>query len=80
MKTILTALAAVSLLTLSAYAAEVEGTVQTIDPATRTITLDDGTSFKVGEAVDLASVTAGAKVKLTVDDTTSEVTAVEAQM
>ncbi|MCR4268529.1 DUF1344 domain-containing protein [Nitratireductor sp. ZSWI3] len=80
MRKILAAVAAVGFLTLSAYAAEVEGTVQTVDPATRTIALDDGTVYTAGESVDLASVTTGAKVKLTVDDTTNEVTAVEVQM
>lgn len=80
MKTILAAIAATGFLTLAAYAAEVEGTVQTVDPATQTIALDDGTVYTASAGVDLTSLAAGAKVKLTVDDTTNEVTAVEAQM
>ncbi|WP_295814748.1 DUF1344 domain-containing protein [uncultured Nitratireductor sp.] len=80
MKQILAVLAATGFLTLSAFAAEVQGTVQSVDPATRTIALDDGTVYPAGEGVDLASIAAGATVTLTIDDTTNEVTSVEAQM
>ncbi|MFC5585487.1 DUF1344 domain-containing protein [Nitratireductor kimnyeongensis] len=80
MKKILAVLATSGFLTLSAYAAEVQGTVASIDVATRTIALDDGTVYTAGEGVDLASVAAGATVTLTIDDTTNEVTSVEAQM
>ncbi|WPZ12897.1 DUF1344 domain-containing protein [Nitratireductor rhodophyticola] len=80
MKKILAALAATGFLTLSAYAADVQGTVQSVDPATRTIALEDGTVYTAGEGVDLASISAGASVTLTIDDTTNEVTSVEAQM
>lgn len=60
-----------------AYAATVEGVVQSVDPATRTITLQDGKSFVAPEGTALDSLVAGAKIKLTVDDTTGAVTAIE---
>ncbi|MDV2964379.1 DUF1344 domain-containing protein [Nitratireductor aquimarinus] len=80
MKKILATLAATGFLTLSAYAAEVQGTVQSVDAETRTIALDDGTVYTAGEGVDLASIASGAAVTLIIDDTTNEVTSVDAQM
>ncbi|QDZ02014.1 DUF1344 domain-containing protein [Nitratireductor mangrovi] len=71
MKKILSALAATAFLASAAYAAEVQGTVQSVDPATRTITLEDGTSYTADQAVDLSTVVAGDKVMITVDDTTT---------
>lgn len=61
----------------AAYAATVEGVVQSVDTATRTVTLEDGKSFKAPESAALDSLTAGTKIKVTVDDTTGAVTAVE---
>ncbi|MGE0503130.1 MAG: DUF1344 domain-containing protein [Rhizobiaceae bacterium] len=60
-----------------AYAATVEGTVQMIDPSTRTITLDDGTTFRAPEGASIEQIAVGAKIKVTVDDTTGAVTAVD---
>jgi hypothetical protein len=60
-----------------AFAATVDGVVQSVDPATRTVTLQDGKSFVAPEGTSLDSLAAGAKVKLTVDDTTGAVTAIE---
>ncbi|HTV68990.1 MAG TPA: DUF1344 domain-containing protein [Rhizobiaceae bacterium] len=61
-----------------AYAATVEGVVQTVDPATRTVTLADGQSFVAPEGVALDTLQPGAKIMITVDDTTGSVTKVEA--
>ncbi|AMS41413.1 DUF1344 domain-containing protein [Aminobacter sp. NyZ550] len=62
----------------AAYAAEVQGTVQSVDPATRSITLDDGKTYVIPETLKVDGLAAGAKVKVTVDDTTGAVTAIEA--
>ena len=61
----------------TAYAADVEGTVQAVDPATRSITLEDGKTYVVPESISVEGLAAGAKVKVTVDDTTGAVTAVD---
>ena len=60
-----------------AYAATVEGVVQMVDPATRTVTLDDGTTFRAPEGAAIEQIAVGAKIRVTVDDTTGAVTAVE---
>ena len=62
----------------TAYAATVEGVVQSIDPATRTITLQDGKTFVVPEEVAVDKLAVGAKITVTVDDTTGAVTAIDA--
>lgn len=61
----------------AAYAADVEGTVQSVDPATRSITLEDGKTYVVPESISVEGLAAGAKVKVTVDDTSGAVTAIE---
>lgn len=61
----------------TAYAADVEGTVQAVDPATRSITLEDGKSYVVPESISVEGLAAGAKVKVTVDDATGAVTALD---
>ena len=62
----------------AAYAATVEGVIQAIDPATSTLTLDDGKVYQLPAGTVLEGLKAGAKVKVTVDDTTGAVTAIEA--
>lgn len=62
----------------AAYAAVVEGTIQSVDTAAASITLDDGKTYKLPAGAALDALTVGAKVKVTVDDTTGTVTAVEA--
>ncbi len=77
MKTILaTAIASLAFLG-AAYAATVEGVVQAIDPATRTVTLQDGNSFVLPDSTAIESIAIGAKIKVTVDDSNGAVTAVE---
>lgn len=69
--------AATTLVAGTAYAAEVEGTVESVDPTTRTITLDDGTTYTAEASVDLESLSEGDQVTVEVDDTTTSATSVE---
>lgn len=79
MKTILaTAIASLAFLG-AAYAATVEGVVQAVDPATRTVTLQDGHSFVVPENTPIESIAIGAKIKVTVDDSNGTVTKVQTE-
>jgi len=75
-KILATAIASLAFIGM-AYAATVEGVVQSIDPATRTVTLEDGKSFVAPESASLDSLTVGAKIKVTVDDSSGAVTAIE---
>jgi hypothetical protein len=80
MKKILAAAVASLAFIGAAYAATVEGVVQSVDPATRTITLEDGTAYVAGDSIAvelLASLAAGTKVKVTVEDGTTTATGVE---
>lgn len=64
MRTLIAAAAGVALLTAAglASAEEASGTIQSIDAAKRTITLDSGQDFKLDPAVTLANLRMGAKV------------------
>lgn len=77
MRKILATLAATSAFVAAAYAAEVEGKVQSVDTTTRTITLQDGQAFVAAEGVEIAQLEPGATVKITVDDATMSVTSIE---
>lgn len=61
---------------LSALAGEAEGVVASIDEATRTIALEDGSVYVAADDVDLTAIAAGDKVKVTFDDGTTNATAV----
>lgn len=61
----------------SAYAATMEGVVQSVDPATRTITLETGQSFVAAEGIPIEALQTGTKIKVTVDDSTGAVTQIE---
>lgn len=61
----------------AAYAATVEGVVQSVDPQTRTITLEDGKVFVAPEGAAIDELAAGTKIKVTVDDTDGSVKMVE---
>ena len=76
MKKLFAVLAASAAMLVSAYAAEVEGTVKSVDVANATIMLEDGTSLKVAADVKLDGIAAGTKVKATTNDANA-VTAVE---
>lgn len=75
-KLLLTAVASLALLG-TAFAATVEGVVQSVDPSTRMVTLEDGKSFVAPEATAIDTLTAGTKIKVTVDDSSGAVTEVE---
>ena len=72
----------VALLTVvgAAYAAEVEGTVQEVDPVARIIVLDNGLTLSVSEDLAIEQIPAGAKVKVTYEEDSATVTAIEAVM
>jgi hypothetical protein len=77
MKKILATAAASLAFIGAAYAATVEGVVQSVDPQTRTVTLEDGKSFVAPESASIDALTAGTKIRVTVDDSTGAITAVE---
>lgn len=64
MKKLIAAAAGVALLTVAGVASadEASGTIQAIDAAKRTITLDSGKDFKLDPAVTLANLRMGTKV------------------
>ena len=65
----------------AAFAGEGEGVVANVDPVTRMITLEDGSAWTAAEGVDLESLAPGDAIKVTYEDGTTTVTAVEkAQM
>lgn len=61
----------------AAYAGEAQGTIASVDPATRTVVLEDGSSYVAAEGVALDALTAGANVTVTFDDGTTNATAIE---
>jgi hypothetical protein len=64
MRKLIAATAGAALLAIAglAHADETSGTIQAIDAAKRTITLDSGKDFKLDPAVTLANLRMGAKV------------------
>ncbi|GAB4355522.1 MAG: hypothetical protein Kow0026_14740 [Oricola sp.] len=80
MKKLVSAALAGVMLTGSVFAAlagESEGVVASVDPATRTITLEDGSAWTAADGVDIEALAAGDTVKVTYEDGTTTVTAVE---
>lgn len=77
MKKTLATTAALLAMIGAAYAATVEGTIQAVDPATKSITLDDGKIYQLPADAAVDQMAIGAKVKVTVDDTTGAVTSIE---
>lgn len=75
MNRIAATLAAIVALAGAAWATEMEAVVKSYDPATKIVLLEDGTSYTVAEGIDVAMLATGAKLKLTIDDTTKQVTA-----
>jgi Protein of unknown function (DUF1344) len=47
----------------------IEGTIQSVDPGTNTMVLDDGQSYRLGEGVALDTIGEGSHVTLSCDDT-----------
>lgn len=76
-KTILAA-ASVALFGLvgSAYAATVQGTIKSIDPDTKSFTLDDGKIYQLPAESTVDKLHVGIKVAVTVDDKTGIVTSI----
>jgi Cu/Ag efflux protein CusF len=66
------ALLAVS--SFSALAAEVTGAITAVDPAAGTVTLDDGNTYVLPADFDIASLQAGAMVKITYEDQNGQLT------
>lgn len=60
--------------TFSAFAAEVTGAITAVDPATGTVTLDDGRVYVLPADFDVASITAGAMVKITYEEVDGKLT------
>lgn len=77
MTRILATIAASAAFIFAAYAGEIEGSVQSVDPATRTVTLDDGSSYVAAEGVAVDTLVAGDRVKVTFDDGTTNATAID---
>ena len=82
MKKLMMAATAAALLagsSLAALAAEVNGSITSIDATAKTVTMDDGKIYTLPADFDAATLTQGEKVKLTVDDADGKtITKVEA--
>jgi len=68
MKAILSALAALFLITSSAFAANAEGTIKKIDRSSLTLTLDDGEKFKLSEEFNFEDYSEGMAVMIQYDE------------
>lgn len=68
MKTITVALAALLLFAGSAFAANTEGTIKSIDRASLTLTLDDGEKFKLSEEFNFEDYSEGMDVTIQYDE------------
>lgn len=70
MKGILSAIAAIAVFGLIgvAKAAEAVGRIEVVDPTQRAVLLDDGKTYVVHPAVDLAALQRGSSVKVTYED------------
>lgn len=83
MKKLTGALAALAILTSAslAMAAEATGAIKSIDTKAKTFMLDNGTTYKAGEYVDLSKLKVGEKVTVTfeVKSGVNEASAVKAK-
>jgi len=59
----------------AALAEEAMGKIQAVDPATRTLTLEDGNSFVLGEAVAIDSLQPGSDVTVSYEEKDGQKTA-----
>ncbi|MBI3458122.1 MAG: DUF1344 domain-containing protein [Candidatus Rokubacteria bacterium] len=50
-------------LSVAAWAGEIEGTIQSVDPGDRVVVLEDGTKVWVAEGLSMDALKPGAKVK-----------------
>ena len=79
MKKVLATLSTVALLGFagSALAEEASGTITSVDPASRMIQLDDGSSFTVSEGVAIESLQPGTEVTVSYEEQNGENVATE---
>lgn len=77
MSRILATIAASAAFIVAAYAGEIQGSVQSVDPASRTVILQDGSSYVAAEGVVLDDIEAGTQVRLTFDDSTMTAVQIE---
>jgi hypothetical protein len=79
MKKVLATLSTVALLGFagSALAEEASGTITSVDPASRMIQLEDGTSFIVSEGVAIESLQPGTEVTVSYEEQNGENVATE---
>ncbi len=75
-KIIATTIASLAFIGL-AYAGETEGTIDSVDTATGTVTLADGQTFTAGEGVDVSMLASGDSVKVTFEDGSNTATAID---
>ena len=76
MKKFVALLIASSAMVATAYAGQIQGTVKAFDPASKTVTLEDGSAYVLAEGVAAEGLAAGAKVKVAFDDASKAATAV----
>lgn len=73
MRTLVAAIAFVSLTFASAFAAETtEGQIKSVDAEKGTITLDDGKSYKMPGEFDVASLEVGSDIVIAYDEVNGE--------
>lgn len=77
MKKLIIAAATIAAFSTAAFAGQMEGKVQAVDEATRTIMLEDGSSYVAADGVAIEELAAGDAVVVTYDDGTNNATAVE---
>ena len=77
MKLFFATLIASAAMITAVLASEVEGVVKAYDAATKTVMLEDGSSYVLGDGVAAEALVAGAKVKVMLDDNTKVATAVQ---
>ena len=75
-KFVATLIASAAMIT-TAFAGEIAGVVKSYDAATKTVTLEDASTYVLADGVATDGLVAGAKVTVTFDDTTKAGTAVE---
>lgn len=70
MKSVVVAVSVLVMLGLDSVAAgaETTSTIQAVDPAARTVALDNGTEFVAHPSIDLAALELGAAVKVTYEE------------
>jgi Cu/Ag efflux protein CusF len=61
----------------AALAEEAMGKIQAVDPATRTLTLEDGSSFILGDAVAIDSLQPGSDVTVSYEEKDGQKTATQ---